>query len=638
MHDSCAGGRAKMRKREKIGYEDVVAKCSNAKFDVGKIVDNVDTDVSLRRIKRIILSVKKPSYIRKLRSGKLRHEVRCRLQYLLSKLVERHNWKEASGVLGMLLKGTCKDTSPMNNRVKYWVTMELLKHIESDHINPTRIKRIYETWMRRIGSMKKWPIEDRFAVQLEYILFCLTQGNIEEAHQAAICLMQERDFGSGPILNLVVGLAFYQLWYFTIPKEMQLRDLGESCTPTESEMSATRFSNTVGNSEGYSAIDVLKEEYSSESDSETSVRNDKGNAVNANIDLHRELSEGINDNLRSEKSFPQPQDFYMNSAGNTGHEETSFPYDGDNITQLASIFSGHERWDSWLLPLRLPHSYANFEDLIHLHRELINDYYKSAVKYLKLALYSTPPILAALLPFIQLLLLGGQVKEALNELEKFSHNSNATLPIRLRASVLEHFDRENCVGLSTCFEDILKKDPTSSYSLAKLISIHQNGDYDAASLLEMIALHLDATYAEFDIWREFALCFLKISQCEEDRMSVCLDGNEGKHKPKYAVRFNRIPNIFIEGKSGKAWRFRCRWWLTRHFSKNIINSEVAAGKLELLTYKAACASHMYGQGFEYVVGAYNCLDKEKNRDMLLFLQMHMHTSTGFYSYFGERTK
>lgn len=62
-----------------------------------------------------------------------------------------------------------------------------------------------------------------------------------------------------------------------------------------------------------------------------------------------------------------------------------------------------ERWDSWLLPLRLPHSNANFEDLIHLHRELINDYYKSAVKYLKLALYSTPPILAALLPFIQVI-------------------------------------------------------------------------------------------------------------------------------------------------------------------------------------------------------------------------------------------
>ena len=37
--------------------------------------------------------------------------------------------------------------------------MEVLKHIEGDNMNPTRIKRIYETWMRRIGSMKKWPVE-----------------------------------------------------------------------------------------------------------------------------------------------------------------------------------------------------------------------------------------------------------------------------------------------------------------------------------------------------------------------------------------------------------------------------------------------------------------------------------------------
>lgn len=45
---------------------------------------------------------------------------------------------------------------------------------------------------------------------------------------------------------------------------------------------------------------------------------------------------------------------------------------------------------------------------------------------------------------------------------------------------------------------------------------------------------------------------------------------------------------------------------------------------------------MYGQSFEYVVNAYHCLDKEENRDMLLLLQMHMQTSTGFYSYFQEK--
>lgn len=113
-----------MPKRKEIRYEDVVATCSKAKFLVAKIVDNIDVDVSSRHTKRIALSLWKPSYIlNRGRSGKLRHEVRRRLQYILCKLVDRHNWIEASGVLGMLLKGTCKDTSPMNNRLKYWVGM-----------------------------------------------------------------------------------------------------------------------------------------------------------------------------------------------------------------------------------------------------------------------------------------------------------------------------------------------------------------------------------------------------------------------------------------------------------------------------------------------------------------------------------
>lgn len=112
-----------MRKRERVGYEDVVAKCSKAKFDVRQIVDDADTDVSLRHINRILLSLSKPSFVRRVCHGKLRHGVRCRLKYLLSKLVQRHNWEEASGVLSILLKGTSKDTSPANNRMKYWVCM-----------------------------------------------------------------------------------------------------------------------------------------------------------------------------------------------------------------------------------------------------------------------------------------------------------------------------------------------------------------------------------------------------------------------------------------------------------------------------------------------------------------------------------
>lgn len=36
--------------------------------------------------------------------------------------------------------------------------MELLNHVESDDINPTRIKRIYDIWTKRVGSMKESPL------------------------------------------------------------------------------------------------------------------------------------------------------------------------------------------------------------------------------------------------------------------------------------------------------------------------------------------------------------------------------------------------------------------------------------------------------------------------------------------------
>lgn len=92
----------------------------------------------------------------------------------------------------------------------------------------------------------------------------------------------------------------------------------------------------------------------------------------------------------------------------------------------------------------------------------------------------------------------------------------------------------------------------------------------------MIGLHLDATFADHNTWRDFALCFLKISQYEEDRMSVCLNGN-GEKKQGFTVRYNRIPKILTEGKQGKNWMCRCRWWLNRHFSKKVLASDIATG-------------------------------------------------------------
>lgn len=103
------------------------------------------------------------------------------------------------------------------------------------------------------------------------------------------------------------------------------------------------------------------------------------------------------------------------------------------------------------------------------------------------------------------------------------------------------------------------------------------GNCSSESLLEMIALHLDAVFAEYKTWREFALCFLKVSQKDEDRMSVCLNGNEGGQKQQFSVRQNRIPKLFIHGKSGRAWKLRYRWWLRRHFSRSMLSSDITTG-------------------------------------------------------------
>ncbi|KAI9184755.1 hypothetical protein LWI28_000794 [Acer negundo] len=564
-----------------------------------------DIQIPEKHYKKVILSLMKPSYLLRLGLGSknVRFENRKRLRYLLRKLVRQRNWAEASGVLSVLLKGTSKEKSPIMNRIKFTVSMELLKHVESERINPIRIKNVYDIWMKRIGSVRDSPLEDRYTVHLEFILFCLTRGDFEEAHQAAMSLMQEREFGSHPMSNMVMALTFCQRWFSSIPREMQKKDSDRTYSPMVSEISGERLNLQVKNSEAHDTVYSNEADTHLTNDSETSVMIGKRISAVNDSNLHREGPvEGDVDLQRERFAKHLPQCFNSYSTEN----EASFSNDGGSGN--ASIFFALERLDSWLLPIKLPNSNDDYENYIRKHMKLLNDDYKNAIKYLRFALLSTPPVPAALLPLIQLLLIGGHVDEAMNELEKFCSDSSTALPIRLKATLLECFDRNNYVMISTCFEDILKKDPTCSHSLARLISMHQNGDYSPTSLLEMIALHLDATYANENTWREFALCFLKLSRYDEDRMSICLNGNESEQK-QFPNRYDRPPTILIEGKLGQSWKFRCKWWLNRHFSKNMLASEIAAGDIQLLTYKAACACHMYGQESDYFVKACSYLEK-----------------------------
>ncbi|KAE8688457.1 S-locus lectin protein kinase family protein [Hibiscus syriacus] len=235
---------------------------------------------------------------------------RKRLCYLLDKLVKKHDWGEASGVLSLLLRGTSNDCSADLNRLKYSVSIRLLKNTDGDNVDLRRIRDIYEIWMSRIKT-KTVEVEEQIALHLFIFLSCTWESG-----------------------------------------------LGTS-----------------------------------------------------------------------------------------------------------SCFKLNER------------------------TQMLNNHYNDAVKYLWLALQCEPPLSAALLPLVQLLLIGGQVNEALSE-------------------------------------EILK-DPTCCHSLGRLVIMHQNGYYSLDSLVEMIALRVEATFPESDTWREFASCFLKLYQYEEDLLSICLNGDEG---------------------------------------------------------------------------------------------------------------
>ncbi|KAK9078219.1 hypothetical protein SSX86_002276 [Deinandra increscens subsp. villosa] len=569
-----------------------------------------------RNVKGILLSVTKPSYTLKRGIGpdlrSLRSEHRNRLRYLLRQLIRRQNWDEASGVLSLLLKGTHRDNSFSTNRTKYWATLKILEHMGATK----KFDQVYAIWMGKDSAViqKKQSLKGRSDVMSEFLLFRTLQGDDSGAYNTVISLQQDRNFSNDPIANLVVGLFFSHRWYNGIQKEFCLHDSLESSSPIQSGLSEPRESLLIDHSNGQSAVEVRDSAYAFHADSNTSIRIGKDGIVQ-----HREVLMEVDHELKKEVlEFEEP---HMNSYESDQNGTPSrFMHTGNKT--YGSIVYAHDL-DYFLMPLKLPRT-NNLEDFISLQRSIQNDHYKAAVKHLQNALHSSPPTVEALLPLIQMLLLGDQVKEAIEEVESVVQNSHAALPFRLKASLLEHFSKEDANQLCICFEDTLRKDPTCRHSLSKLINLHHVGDYSIERLVEMLALHLDATYADCDIWKEFASCFIKLSQCDEDRMSSCVNS----YGDSYTKFSKNIPDMFQDNMSRKNWRLRCRWWLTRHFTQTILVSEVTSGNLELVVYKAASACHLYGPDFAYVVTAYTYFKKEHIHETSI-LKMHMENAIGF---------
>ncbi|KAK8469401.1 hypothetical protein PHAVU_005G068700 [Phaseolus vulgaris] len=446
-----------------------IVKKSNQRKRKNFIVDEEGQMGSREKLaKRILLSLTRPSYVMGLGPKPLRKEHRTRLRYLLRRLINQHHWVAASGVLSAYMKGTLNDSSPFRNRLKFWVLMELLKHVKSNSINPTRIENLYDIWWKKIGSMKSWPLQSRYAVHLEFIFFCLMQGKAGDAYQLVLCIEQER-VDIHPVLKMMMGLTFYELWYSSIPKEFQWRNSDQFDLQENSHMEETSFTNKTGLSEQYKSVESHMADSCCQRDSDASIMNNKH--ISRDVVLNEDMEVGTNKRENQHQNF-QPEGFYLNSEEQKGCRD---PFSNSGgLTQ--DILYGLGGLDLWLLPLHFSDE-RNFEEFMYVQRNQPNAYYENSVKYLQLALNSEPSASAALLPLVQLLLIGGQVDKALNMLEKQCCNTSSVLPLRVRAALLERFDRNNSVMLFSCFENILKKDPTCSDALAKLIKMHQNGTF-----------------------------------------------------------------------------------------------------------------------------------------------------------------
>ncbi|KAJ8446503.1 hypothetical protein Cgig2_027465 [Carnegiea gigantea] len=612
----------------------------------------ISGDYQERRLyKRSILLLMKPSYTLKKGSKRIHHEHHVKLRGLLCKLVRQQSWVQASGVLSVLLKGTCKERSLQKNRFKYWVAMELIRHLETDAAAYRKgIERLYSIWMRKLHSWKNRPLKDKSA-KLESILSVLTHyttrvpsvvpplvgvsGGQEvlrllpneltmsrrrsNAREDARSLLLAVESASDPLSNLVIGLTFYEDWYSTIPREMQLKNVVVE-TSMLIDLETVGYKGASAASRGNINVPVVDQQIHDHADLLWWDRNSHfPNFPNFSCAPATAyvLVRAVLSILGSSHSLLW-QD--PNSSAVDLHSSLSICH--CNRLALPGLWQ--------LLPLRCSSS----EDMERLFssRRLFDDTYKNALKHLLLAFRSAPPVTeAALLPLIQVLLLGDQIEEALVVLGDACNDSNSMLPFRLRAHISEWFYADDLDIIPVYVEDVLKKNPACRYSLAKLISLHQKGGYAAERLVEMIGLHLEATYPGHNIWWEFASCLLKLSWCEEDGASMCMDGDEVARKQR-DVRISRIP-IMFKGKSGKTWKLRCKWWLNRHFSKNILASEISAGDLKLIAYKAACACHLYGKASEYFAKVNTYLEGHDDKTLLTFLNMHTRSSIGFYSKF-----
>ncbi|KAJ7528724.1 hypothetical protein O6H91_15G016000 [Diphasiastrum complanatum] len=510
---------------------------------------------------------------------------KAKLRRLLSSFVLEHKWSEAAGVLSVLLPTISDKDNLQANRTKFyfWSAMEVWRQLETPSENMLRIRRLFNLLQSKSHKRRRFK-RSRGEAEIELALYLMNQGDLDGAYNVSRPVVDVPPFRDDPATQLCHGLILHKLWYKKVIEDIKMEDL------------------------------------------------DNHDAAQNKIGV---LLEGTDETMQGNVDDWASNEKYHISKWGLFSDSSSIP--SNEFSNQTTIFSTGGEED------RRPK-----KEIIEWPRFSPKDSYddKDVVievgnkEFLERAIILSSPgardAPLALLPLVQLLLAIGDIEGAYLEIEECCKASNAILPFSIKALLLESLAQKDTRKLSHCYKEIIRRNPSSEEAIQPVLNLHAAGAYDTVSLIENISQHLDVKEGVTLVWYKLSACFLAIENkcgtserkgknhvtpCPENEpffkisdMGQFADSDEHASESSLTSVCKRLHKIFVSRKDH---------WSSKHFFVNYPELELDKGDKHRITYKAACATHLYGPESSYVTAAYSFLKKKRADDLLALLQLHL---------------
>ncbi|RWW80361.1 hypothetical protein BHE74_00011300 [Ensete ventricosum] len=218
---------------------------------------------------------------------------RHRLSRLLDRLARAHSWKEASGTLSALLKGTPRASTLLEDRRNFLVSVAQ--------------KSICCLWYCSLHDALDafflvMPVSTNIVIIWHKAHSSWRGTYVNPCKAIRTVLVQYHDSASEPIVNLIHGLILYQMWYSGLPEGIKIKDF--DLQMASEALDATSCDGYEGpeifaSSNGHNAINTEDANYSARVASQSSVGNEKNK-----FDLKIEVKKEIDDAFRAAELHP----------------------------------------------------------------------------------------------------------------------------------------------------------------------------------------------------------------------------------------------------------------------------------------------------------------------------------------------